>query len=244
MEADQNRETCTLKDRLEFRESLLKAALNHSFQQEQKVNNLMRNILPVTVAERLTSGEKTISDSCPNATILFGDIVGFSAMSSKKSAEDLVFLLNDLFSKFDRRATALGLEKIKTIGDAYMVAGGLVNQDSEDAIKVVEMAFCMFNELSVFNQKHDMNLGIRVGISSGPVVAGVIGESKFSYDLWGNTVNTASRMESTSLPGKIQISPSTYAQVNQYFDIQERELIECKGLGKIMTYFVNGPLAK
>ena len=223
---------------------MLRNAVKYALEQEERVNDLMLNILPAAVADRLKAGQKTISDSCPKATILFSDIVGFTAMSSKKSAEDLVFLLNDLFTQFDRRALVLGLEKIKTIGDAYMVAGGLCSEfANDDAVKVIEMALGMLDDLAEFNQKFDMNLGLRVGVNTGPVVAGVIGESKFSYDLWGNTVNTASRMESTSLPGKIQISPSTYGQVKNHFDIQERELIECKGLGKIMTYFVNGPLA-
>jgi adenylate cyclase len=152
--------------------------------------------------------------------------------------------LNDLFSKFDQRSLALGLEKIKTIGDAYMVAGGLESDCPEEAVKVINMALGMFEDLAEFNKLHQMNLGMRIGINSGPVVAGVIGHSKFSYDLWGNTVNTASRMESASIPGKIQISPSTYEQVKDRFEIQERELIECKGLGQIMTYFVEGPLVR
>jgi class 3 adenylate cyclase len=230
---------------------LYKNALNFAFDQEklvkdkvQKIEELMLNVLPKKIAARLESGEKTISDGCPNATILFSDIVGFTAMSFSKSAEELVYLLNDLFTSFDQRALTLGIEKIKTIGDAYMVAGGLEGGGQEDAVKVIEMAMGMYDDLAVFNQRHKMTLGMRIGINSGPVVAGVIGHSKFAYDLWGNTVNTASRMESTSIPGKIQISPSTYAQVKDCFEIQERELIECKGIGQIMTYFVEGPLPK
>ncbi len=224
---------------------LYKNALNFAFDQERlvkekvkKIEELMLNVLPRKIANRLESGEKTISDGCPNATILFSDIVGFTAMSFTKSAEELVFLLNDLFTRFDQRALALGIEKIKTIGDAYMVAGGLEGHGQEDAVNVIKMAIGMYDDLAEFNNRHNMSLGMRIGINSGPVVAGVIGHSKFSYDLWGNTVNTASRMESTSVPGKIQISPSTYALVKDHFAIQERELIECKGLGQIMTYFV------
>jgi class 3 adenylate cyclase len=230
---------------------LYKNALNFAFDQEKlvkekvkKIEELMLNVLPRKIAARLEAGEKTISDSCPNATILFSDIVGFTAMSFTKTAEELVYLLNDLFSKFDQRSLALGLEKIKTIGDAYMVAGGLESDSPEEAVKVINMALGMFEDLAEFNKLHRMNLGMRIGINSGPVVAGVIGHSKFSYDLWGNTVNTASRMESASIPGKIQISPSTYEQVKDRFEIQERELIECKGLGQIMTYFVEGPLVR
>lgn len=230
---------------------LYKNALNFAFDQEKlvkdkvkRIEELMLNVLPRKIAARLELGEKTISDGCPNATILFSDIVGFTAMSLSKSAEELVFLLNDLFSRFDQRALRLGLEKIKTIGDAYMVAGGLEGSRAEDARKVIEMALGMYEDLAEFNARYQMELGMRIGINSGPVVAGVIGHSKFSYDLWGNTVNTASRMESTSIPGKIQISPSTYQHVKDYFEIEERELIECKGLGQIMTYFVKGTLAK
>ena len=206
--------------------------------ESQKSERLMLNILPQSIATRLKAGDESISDSYQNATILFSDLVGFTKMSSSKTAEELVFLLNDLFKRFDTRATSLGLEKIKTIGDAYMVAGGLPTNDDTHAIQVTKMALGMYEDLEAFNKEHDMELGMRIGINSGPVVAGVIGHSKFSYDLWGNTVNTASRMESTCLPGKVQVSPSTYEQIKEHFDVQENQMIECKGLGQIMTYFV------
>ncbi len=206
--------------------------------QTRKTESLMLNILPASIAERLKSGEEGISDSYQNATILFSDLVGFTKMSSGKSPEDLVFLLNDLFKRFDIRALSLGLEKIKTIGDAYMVVGGLPTKDEDHAIRVTKMALGMYEDLAEFNNEHNMNLDMRIGINSGPVVAGVIGHSKFSYDLWGNTVNVASRMESTSIPGQVQVSPSTYEQIKNHFEARERELIECKGLGLIMTYFV------
>lgn len=206
--------------------------------ESQKSERLMLNILPESIASRLKAGDESISDSYQNATVLFSDLVGFTKMSSSKTAEELVFLLNDLFKRFDTRATSLGLEKIKTIGDAYMVAGGLPTHDDTHAIQVTKMALGMYEDLDAFNKEHGMELGMRIGINSGPVVAGVIGHSKFSYDLWGNTVNTASRMESTCLPGKVQVSPSTYEQIKGHFEIQENQLIECKGLGQIMTYFV------
>jgi class 3 adenylate cyclase len=206
--------------------------------ESQKSERLMLNILPQSIATRLKAGDESISDSYQNATILFSDLVGFTKMSSGKTAEELVFLLNDLFKRFDTRATSLGLEKIKTIGDAYMVAGGLPTNDDEHAIRVTKMALGMYEDLEAFNKEHGLELDMRIGINSGPVVAGVIGHSKFSYDLWGNTVNTASRMESTCLPGKVQVSPSTYEQIKGHFDVQENQVIECKGLGQIMTYFV------
>ena len=208
--------------------------------EQMKTEKLMLNILPKPIAERLKKGEKNISGSYPEVTILFSDLVGFTKMSSQKSAADLVKLLNDLFSRFDKRGENLGLEKIKTIGDAYMAVGGLPIPRSDHAEIVADMALGMFEDLAAFNAENNAELNMRIGLNSGPVVAGVIGFTKFSYDLWGNTVNTASRMESTSLPGRIQISPSTQEALNDKFILEERELMECKGLGQIMTHFLNG----
>ena len=208
--------------------------------EQMKTEKLMLNILPKPIAERLKKGEKNISGSYPEVTILFSDLVGFTKMSSQKSAADLVKLLNDLFSRFDKRGENLGLEKIKTIGDANMAVGGLPIPRSDHAEIVADMALGMFEDLSAFNAENNAELNMRIGLNSGPVVAGVIGFTKFSYDLWGNTVNTASRMESTSLPGRIQISPATQEALNDKFILEERELMECKGLGQIMTHFLNG----
>lgn len=233
---DKNRQI--LADQNQILEVKVKERTHELHLESQKSERLMLNILPQSIATRLKAGDEGISDSYQNATILFSDLVGFTKMSSSKTAEELVFLLNDLFKRFDTRATSLGLEKIKTIGDAYMVAGGLPTNDDEHAIRVTKMALGMYEDLEAFNKEHGMELDMRIGINSGPVVAGVIGHSKFSYDLWGNTVNTASRMESTCLPGKVQVSPSTYEQIKEHFDVQENQIIECKGLGQIMTYFV------
>jgi len=208
--------------------------------EQMKTEKLMLNILPKPIAERLKKGEKNISGSYPEVTILFSDLVGFTKMSSQKSAADLVKLLNDLFSRFDKRGENLGLEKIKTIGDAYMAVGGLPIPRSDHAEIVADMALGMFEDLAAFNAENNAELNMRIGLNSGPVVAGVIGFTKFSYDLWGNTVNTASRMESTSLPGRIQISPATQEALHDRFVLEERELMECKGLGQIMTHFLNG----
>ena len=207
--------------------------------EQMKTEKLMLNILPKPIAERLKKGEKNISGSYPEVTILFSDLVGFTKMSSQKSAADLVMLLNDLFSRFDKRAENLGLEKIKTIGDAYMAVGGLPIPRSDHAEIAADMALGMFEDLTAFNAENRADLNMRIGLNSGPVVEGVIGFTKFSYDLWGNTVNTASRMESTSLPGRIQISPATKEALHDKFILEERELMECKGLGQIMTHFLN-----
>jgi adenylate cyclase len=208
--------------------------------EQMKTDKLMLNILPKPIADRLKRGESNIAGNYPEVTVLFSDLVGFTKMSSQKSAGDLVKLLNDLFSRFDRRAENLGLEKIKTIGDAYMAVGGLPIPRSDHADICAEMALGMFDDLVEFNQQYDADLAMRIGLNTGPVVAGVIGFTKFSYDLWGNTVNTASRMESTSISGRIQISTSTRDSLSSAFIIEERELMECKGLGLIMTYFLNG----
>jgi len=206
--------------------------------EQMKTEKLMLNILPKPIAERLKKGEKNISGSYPEVTILFSDLVGFTKMSSTKSPADLVKLLNDLFTRFDKRAEELGLEKIKTIGDAYMAVGGLPIPRSDHAIIAADMALGMYQDLTEFNQANGSDLQMRIGLNSGPVVAGVIGFTKFSYDLWGNTVNTASRMESTSAIGRVQITPASAEALSGHFILEERELIECKGLGPILTSFL------
>jgi class 3 adenylate cyclase len=206
--------------------------------EQLKTEKLMLNILPKPIADRLKRGEKNIAGSYSEVTILFSDLVGFTKLSTTTTAAELVRLLNDLFSRFDRRAEDLGLEKIKTIGDAYMAVGGLPIPRSDHAHICAEMALGMFEDLKAFNQQHSMELNMRIGLNSGPVVAGVIGYTKFSYDLWGNTVNTASRMESTSQIGRIQVSPIVREAISDQYELEERELIECKGLGPILTSFL------
>jgi len=206
--------------------------------EQMKTEKLMLNILPRPIADRLKKGESNIAGSYPEVTIIFSDLVGFTNMSAGKSAQELVKLLNNLFSRFDRRAEMLGIEKIKTIGDAYMAVGGLPIPRSDHADIVAEMALGMFDDLKEFNETQNVSVNMRVGLNSGPVVAGVIGFTKFSYDLWGNTVNTASRMESTSEHGRIQVSTATYDLLAPNFVLEERGLVECKGLGEIQTYYL------
>ena len=206
--------------------------------EQLKTEKLMLNILPKPIADRLKRGEKNISGSYPEVTILFSDLVGFTKMSSKISAADLVKLLNDLFTRFDTRAESLGLEKIKTIGDAYMAVGGLPIPRNDHAQICADMALGMYDDLAEFNCANNAELAMRIGLNSGPVVAGVIGFTKFSYDLWGNTVNTASRMESTSQVGRVQISPSTFEALGDAFITEDAGEVEAKGLGTIKTHFL------
>ena len=206
--------------------------------EQMKTEKLMLNILPRPIADRLKRGEKNISGSYPDVTILFSDLVGFTKMSSQTSATDLVKLLNDLFTRFDKRADALGVEKIKTIGDAYMAVAGLPIPRPDHAQLCAELALGMFDDLKAFNQENGKELDMRIGLNSGPVVAGVIGYTKFSYDLWGNTVNTASRMESTSKPGRVQVSAATYEVIKDQYVLEDGCLMECKGLGEILTHLL------
>lgn len=201
--------------------------------EQLKTEKLMLNILPRPIAERLKRGEKNISGGYSNVTILFSDLVGFTEMTSKMTAVGLVELLNDIFTRFDVRAGKLGLEKIKTMGDGYMAAGGLPMPRPDHAEICAEMAIGMLNDLENFNHETGADLSMRVGMSSGPVVAGVIGHNKFSYDLWGNTVNTASRMESTSHNNCVQVSSTTYESLKDTYIFRYGGLVECKGLGKI-----------
>lgn len=208
-------------------------------QQEQlKTELLMLNILPKSIAERLKNNQKNISDSYDDVTILFSDLVEFTNMALKIDPAELVKMLNDLFTRFDKRAEKLGIEKIKTIGDAYMAASGLPIPRSDHAHIAADMALGMFEDLKNFNQLNGREIKMRIGLNSGPVVAGIIGFSKFSYDLWGSTINVASRMESTSLSNKIQLSETTKLKIQESYNTKPRALVECKGLGKIMTYFL------
>lgn len=206
--------------------------------EQLKTEKLMLNILPKPIADRLKRGEMNISGNYPEVTILFSDLVGFTKMSSQMTAADLVLLLNDLFTRFDTRAEQLGLEKIKTIGDAYMAVGGLPIPRNDHAQICADMALGMYDDLAEFNRSHNLELAMRIGLNSGPVVAGVIGFTKFSYDLWGNTVNTASRMESTSAVGRVQVSPSTLQALRGTFITEDAGEVECKGLGKIQTHYL------
>jgi len=240
-----------------FNEVLLKARIEASLEKKrwrdkeqaylaeieaerEKSERLLLNILPPAIAERLKQGEQIIADSFQEVTVLFADIVGFTPLSAKITPEALVIFLNEIFSAFDGLAKQHGLEKIKTIGDAYMVVGGLPTVHSDHAHAVAEMALDMRQAIADLAATNDQPFDIRIGIHTGPAVAGVIGATKFSYDLWGDTVNTASRMESHSLAGQIQVGLETYQRLQADYIFEERGQIELKGKGNLKTYFLVG----
>jgi len=207
--------------------------------ERQKSEKLLLNILPVSIAQRLKDGDKVIADHFESATVLFSDIVGFTAMSEQVTPTELVSRLNRLFSAFDDLAERHGLEKIKTIGDSYMVAGGFPELRDGHAKDVSAMALDMLEVVEQYNLEMEQSLNIRIGIHTGPAVAGVIGIKKFSYDVWGDTVNTASRMESCGMPGRIQMSEQAAGLLDDEFVIEERGTVEVKGKGCSMkTYWL------
>jgi len=208
--------------------------------EKERSEQLLLNILPQAIVTRLNGGETVIADQLSNVTILFADLVGFTKLSSRLSAGDLVRLLNGLFSEFDRLALDLGVEKIKTVGDAYMVAGGLPEPRADHAHAVADMALAMVGTVERMNRELPMPLQMRIGIHSGDVVAGVIGTHKFVYDIWGDAVNIASRMESHSLPNRIQISAATHRHLQKRFRLERHGSVDIKGKGPMETYFLLG----
>jgi class 3 adenylate cyclase len=229
-----------LRDLETMRRQQLQAQHEQLALEQGKTERLLLNILPKSVSHRLKAGEKRIADAHPDVSVLFADLVGFTEMSKGMSAEKLVNLLDQIFSAFDAIAGDAEVEKIKTIGDCYMLVGGLPEPRLDHATAVVEVAFAMLAAIEVFNQEHGTRLQIRIGVNSGPVVAGVIGMHKFTYDLWGNTVNVASRMESTGTPGRVHVSPTTAQQLGQHFALQARGAVTVKGIGELETFFVLG----
>jgi class 3 adenylate cyclase len=211
-------------------------------QKNRENEALLLNILPGEIAARLKAGEHEIADGFADVTVLFGDIAGFTVLSTKISAPDLVDMLNGLFSRFDQAAEELGIEKIKTIGDCYMAVCGLPKPCSDHADRMARMALRMVEATRQFGREKGLNLQLRIGLNSGPVVAGVIGVTKFIYDLWGDTVNLASRMESTGVPGQIQVTQSVYERLKGSFEFESRGVIQVKGKGEIETWLLHGQL--
>ncbi|MDJ0516902.1 MAG: adenylate/guanylate cyclase domain-containing protein [Trichodesmium sp. MO_231.B1] len=208
--------------------------------EQEKSERLLMNILPEPIAFRLKQDTSAIADYFEESTILFSDIVGFTPIAAKISPIELVDLLNQIFSKFDHIAEFYGLEKIKTIGDAYMVAGGLPVPKKNHAKAIANMALDMQQEIVKFTTDIGKQFQIRIGINTGPVVAGVIGKKKFIYDLWGDAVNVASRMESSGEAGKIQVTTTTYELLKDKYIFEKRGMIAVKGRGRMLTYWLLG----
>ncbi|MBE9152222.1 adenylate/guanylate cyclase domain-containing protein [Coleofasciculus sp. LEGE 07092] len=216
------------------------SALSTSAIEQAKSERLLLNILPEPIAQRLKREERTIADYFPEVTVLFADIVGFTELAAQSSPIELVEILNVIFSEFDELTAKHSLEKIKTIGDSYMVVGGLPVEMPNHAEAIADMALDMQAVIEQYCQETGKFFSIRIGINTGPVIAGIIGTRKFIYDLWGDTVNIASRMESHGLPGSVQVTEVTYKHLRQYYWFEDRGLIQVKGKGQMNCYLLKG----
>ena len=204
--------------------------------EKRKSETVLYNVLPRSIAERLKKGEDNIAEDIADATVLFADLVGFTKLSSQISPDTLLYLLNHIFSAFDKMVVDFQLEKIKTIGDSYMVVVGIAPNVENHEKNCLEFAYACLRYMNQFNEDHNMSLKLRIGMHSGPVVAGVIGQTRFAYDLWGETVNLASRMESLGLPGNIQVAEETLKRLPGQNGFMPRGIIEVKGKGVMTTY--------
>ena len=229
----------SIAEKLKMQESLEEAHRQVKFEQERS-EKLLLNILPGPVAERLKNSNKTIADGFADVTVMFADIVNFTQVAANMSPSQVFSMLNRIFSAFDELAEEYGLEKIKTIGDAYMVAGGL-NEDLVDySAAIADMAVSMRDLLRRDFAVNAAHLEVRIGIGTGPIVAGVLGKKKFIYDLWGDTVNIASRITSEGVPGMIQCDTTTYHRLSAGFDFHEPQTIYLKGKGNMTVYRLIG----
>jgi class 3 adenylate cyclase len=208
--------------------------------EKERSERLLLNVLPAPIAARLEEQQDVIADGFPEVTVLFADLVDFTRRSQPSSPQQVVQVLDELFTAFDQLTRRHGLEKIKTIGDAYMVAGGLPTPRPDHAQAVADLALAMQMEVPRRADPNGRPLQVRIGIDTGPVVAGVIGTDKFSYDLWGDTVNTASRMESTGVAGCIQVTDRAYQRLRDSYRFQRRGLVAVKGKGELVTWFLVG----
>jgi class 3 adenylate cyclase/HAMP domain-containing protein len=235
-----NQMAATIQLHNEHLEDLVKQRTKELLAEKQTSERLLLNVLPAPIADRLKSGAEIIVDRFDAVSVLFADIVGFTSLSAHTTPEKLVTMLDELFSAFDKLAEKHGLEKIKTIGDAYMVVAGVPQPIADHAIAITHMALDMQASIAAYAARTDTQLTIRIGIHTGPVVAGVIGKKKFIYDLWGDTVNTASRMESHGVPGRVHVTTAMVELVKNVFDVETRGPIEVKGKGMMTTFLVVG----
>ncbi|KTC98495.1 guanylate cyclase [Legionella geestiana] len=201
---------------------------------------LLLNVLPSSIVSRLKKGEADIVDEYPQASILFADIVNFTSLTKQLGAKDIVSLLNHLFDEFDALLVEYNIEKIKTIGDNYMAVSGVPNESTDHAIRLANYALAMVNKLKEFNTLYKQNLQLRIGMSSGFVIAGIIGRKKFVYDVWGNVVNLASRLETVSEPDEILVSEKMAMLLEDDFILEPRDPVELKGLGSVKSWILKG----
>ncbi len=209
--------------------------------EREKSERLLRAILPGPIAERLKEGSGTIAEAFPAVSVLFADLAGFTVFARDADPRGIVELLDEVFSAFDHLAVQTGVEKIKTIGDAYMAVAGVPEPRADHADAIATLALAMEAAFGRMARERGIQLGLRIGIHSGPVVAGVIGHQKFSYDLWGDTVNVASRLESHGLPGRVHVSAQTRTLLGDRYRFEDRGTVELKGKGPVSTYFLLGP---
>ena len=214
---------------------LLSGLMRELEEEKARSQALLLNILPQDIVDRLEAGERVIADRHPDVSVLFSDLVGFTETSSKLEPQVLVTELNALFTEFDLLCERTGVEKIKTIGDAYLAVGGLPGGRTDHVAAVAELALAMLDVV------RDTTWRIRIGLHTGPAVAGVIGTRKFVYDVWGDTVNVASRLESTSEPNRIHVSDAVARALGEAFRLDARGNVELKGKGDVATFFLDGP---
>lgn len=233
-------ETRLLHLQLENRNRILAQAMHELDAERELSEQLLLNVLPHSIADRLKHEKGIIADRFSEATVLFADIANFTPVSSRLAPEEVVLWLNDVFSSLDRLVEQHRVEKIKTIGDCYMMVSGLPTPRPDHAEVAAELALALRDEMANRIAPHGRPMRMRIGIHSGPVVAGVIGTDKFAYDLWGDTVNTASRMESHGVEGAIQVTETTYQRLQPCYEFEERGVVEIKGKGVMRTYFLTG----
>jgi adenylate cyclase len=233
-------ETRLLHLQLENRNRILAQAMRELDEERELSEQLLLNVLPHSIADRLKHEKGIIADRFSEATVLFADIANFTPVSSRLAPEEVVLWLNDVFSSLDRLVEQHRVEKIKTIGDCYMMVSGLPTPRPDHAEVAAELALALRDEMANRIAPHGRPMRMRIGIHSGPVIAGVIGTDKFAYDLWGDTVNTASRMESHGVEGAIQVTETTYQRLQPCYEFEERGVVEIKGKGVMRTYFLTG----
>lgn len=232
--------TCGMFESLRRRQFLTLSLLGS---EKERYKNLLCTLVPPAIALRIEQGESPIADSHAEMAILFSDFVGFTSLTSRIAPHRLIQLLNDMFSEFDAAAERYGIEKIKTIGDGYMAACGPPTAESMRTTSVVRFGLELVRITERVSKKHQVPISIRIGVHSGSLIAGVVGKSRFAYDMWGETVNMASRMESTGVPGRVQVSESAFQRLDGSFLVEMRENLAIKGAHNVNAYLVSEPAA-